>query len=122
MRRSPRSAPPKARTSCRSRGSRSASCGSRIRSRSSRTTSPPTSSREAPGVYPHVSIRDEHAPAAENCGLELAGGSPVGVGTAIATMAQTADLSPTIVEALYSEALELADEVRAAFDLSGRLT
>lgn len=37
-------------------------------------------------------------------------------------MAQTADLSPTIVEALYSEALELADEVRAAFDLSGRLT
>ena len=37
-------------------------------------------------------------------------------------MAQTADLSPTIVEALYSEALELADRVRAAFDLSGRLT
>ena len=37
-------------------------------------------------------------------------------------MAQTADLSPTIVEALYSEALELADEVRASFDLSGRLT
>jgi regulator of CtrA degradation len=37
-------------------------------------------------------------------------------------MAQTADLSPTIVEALYREALELADEVRAAFDLSGRLT
>jgi regulator of CtrA degradation len=37
-------------------------------------------------------------------------------------MAQTADLSPTIVEALYSEALELADQVRAAFDLSGRLT
>jgi regulator of CtrA degradation len=37
-------------------------------------------------------------------------------------MAQTADLSPTIVEALYNEALELADEVRAAFDLSGRLT
>jgi regulator of CtrA degradation len=37
-------------------------------------------------------------------------------------MAQTADLSPTIVEALYSEALELADEVRMAFDLSGRLT
>ncbi len=37
-------------------------------------------------------------------------------------MAQTADLSPTIVEALYSEALALADEVRAAFDLSGRLT
>ena len=41
---------------------------------------------------------------------------------AIATMAQTADISPTIVEALYGEALELADEVRAAFDLSGRLT
>lgn len=37
-------------------------------------------------------------------------------------MAQTADLSPTIVEALYCEALALADEVRAAFDLSGRLT
>jgi len=37
-------------------------------------------------------------------------------------MAQTADLSPTIVEALYHEALALADEVRDAFDLSGRLT
>ena len=37
-------------------------------------------------------------------------------------MGETADLSPTIVEALYGEALELADEVRAAFDLSGRLT
>ena len=37
-------------------------------------------------------------------------------------MAQAADLSPTIVEALYSEALLLADEARAAFDLSGRLT
>ena len=37
-------------------------------------------------------------------------------------MAQAADLSPTIVEALYSEALVLADEARAAFDLSGRLT
>ena len=35
-------------------------------------------------------------------------------------MAETADLSPTIVEALYSEALVLADEARAAFDLSGR--
>ena len=36
----------------------------------------------------------------------------------------TVDLSeaPTIVEALYSEALVLADEARAAFDLSGRLT
>jgi regulator of CtrA degradation len=37
-------------------------------------------------------------------------------------MAETADLSATIVDALYREALELADEVRAAFDLSGRLT
>jgi regulator of CtrA degradation len=37
-------------------------------------------------------------------------------------MSETADLSPTIVEALYSEALVLADAARAAFDLSGRLT
>lgn len=37
-------------------------------------------------------------------------------------MAQPADLSPIIVEALYSEALVLADEARAAFDMSGRLT
>ena len=37
-------------------------------------------------------------------------------------MAETADLSPTIVEALYCEALVLADEARASFDLSGRLT
>jgi regulator of CtrA degradation len=37
-------------------------------------------------------------------------------------MGETADLSPTIVEALYGEALELAEETRAAFDLSGRLT
>src|SRR5688572_17610114 len=37
-------------------------------------------------------------------------------------MAGTADLSPTIVETLYWEALVLADEARAAFDLSGRLT
>jgi regulator of CtrA degradation len=37
-------------------------------------------------------------------------------------MGETADLSPTIVDALYSEALDLADEARAAFDLSGRLT
>ena len=36
-------------------------------------------------------------------------------------MAQTADLSPTIIESLYCEALVLADEARAAFDLSGRL-
>ncbi len=37
-------------------------------------------------------------------------------------MAEPADLSPTIVEALYNEALQLADDARAAFDLSGRLT
>ena len=37
-------------------------------------------------------------------------------------MAQTADLSTTIVEALYCEALELADEARGAFDVSRRLT
>ena len=36
-------------------------------------------------------------------------------------MAATADLSPTIIESLYCEALELADEARAIFDLSGRL-
>jgi regulator of CtrA degradation len=35
-------------------------------------------------------------------------------------MAEPADLSPTIVEALYCEALVLADEVRAAFDLRSR--
>ena len=38
------------------------------------------------------------------------------------TMAEPADLSPTIVDMLYGEALTLADEARAAFDLSGRLT
>ena len=37
-------------------------------------------------------------------------------------MADPANLSPTIVDALYGEALMLADEVRSAFDLSGRLT
>ena len=37
-------------------------------------------------------------------------------------MAEPADLSPTIVDMLYGEALSLADEARAAFDLSGRLT
>jgi len=37
-------------------------------------------------------------------------------------MAEPSDLSPTIVETLYYEALTLADEARAAFDLSGRLT
>ena len=31
------------------------------------------------------------------------------------------DLNPQIIEGLYTEALLLADEVRAAFDLSGRL-
>lgn len=36
-------------------------------------------------------------------------------------MAEPADLSPTIVESLYCEALLLADEARAAFDMSGRL-
>jgi regulator of CtrA degradation len=36
-------------------------------------------------------------------------------------MSGTADLSPTIVETLYDEALALADETREAFDLSGRL-
>ena len=37
-------------------------------------------------------------------------------------MAQTTDLSRTIVDALYREALELADEARAAFHLSVRPT
>ena len=36
-------------------------------------------------------------------------------------MSEPTDLSPTIIESLYGEALELADEVRAAFDLSGSL-
>ena len=36
-------------------------------------------------------------------------------------MAEPTDLSPTIIESLYGEALLLADEARAAFDLSGRL-
>ena len=36
-------------------------------------------------------------------------------------MDPTADLTATIVDALYREALELADEVRSAFDLSGGL-
>ena len=36
-------------------------------------------------------------------------------------MAEPADLSPTIIESLYCDALVLADEARAAFDLSGRL-
>lgn len=36
-------------------------------------------------------------------------------------MAAHADISPTIVETLYTEALVLADEARAAFSMSGRL-
>ena len=46
---------------------------------------------------------------------------PIALAVATKTMAETADLSPTIIESLYSEALLLADEARAAFDLSGRL-
>jgi regulator of CtrA degradation len=33
-------------------------------------------------------------------------------------MSEPTDLSPTIIESLYGEALDLADEVRAAFDMS----
>lgn len=36
-------------------------------------------------------------------------------------MGNRADISPTIVEALYLDALALADEARGAFDMSGRL-
>lgn len=36
-------------------------------------------------------------------------------------MGDPADISPTIVETLYCDALALADEARAAFDMSGRL-
>jgi len=36
-------------------------------------------------------------------------------------MGDPADISPAIVEALYGDALALADEARAAFDMSGRL-
>lgn len=36
-------------------------------------------------------------------------------------MTGATDINPHIVEALYNEALLLADEVRASFDLSGRL-
>jgi regulator of CtrA degradation len=36
-------------------------------------------------------------------------------------MNQPATINPRIVEALYCEALVLSDEVRAAFDLSGRI-
>ncbi|GMN13742.1 DUF1465 family protein [Altererythrobacter sp. MTPC7] len=34
------------------------------------------------------------------------------------TMGHTADMNPAIIEALYGEALLLADDVRAAFDLA----
>src|SRR6188768_2154729 len=36
-------------------------------------------------------------------------------------MSEPADLSPTIIEALYGEALTLADEARSAFDMSGQV-
>lgn len=36
-------------------------------------------------------------------------------------MSQPATINPRIIEGLYCEALVLSDEVRAAFDLSGRL-
>lgn len=36
-------------------------------------------------------------------------------------MARPASIRPRIIEGLYSEALVLSDEVRAAFDLSGRI-
>lgn len=36
-------------------------------------------------------------------------------------MSRPATISPRIIEGLYCEALVLADEVRAAFDLSGRV-
>ena len=37
------------------------------------------------------------------------------------TMQHTANINPRIVEGLYCEALVLSDEVRGAFDLSGRI-
>jgi regulator of CtrA degradation len=37
------------------------------------------------------------------------------------TMSQPATINPRIIEGLYCEALVLSDEVRASFDLSGRL-
>ena len=49
-----------------------------------------------------------------------AGGAAVPA-LAMRAMAQPADLNPKIIEALYCEALELADETRSAFDLSQRL-
>ena len=36
-------------------------------------------------------------------------------------MNKTTDINPHIIEGLYTEALLLADEVRSAFDMSGRL-
>lgn len=36
-------------------------------------------------------------------------------------MSEPADISPAIVEALYADALALADEARHVFDMSGRL-
>ena len=36
-------------------------------------------------------------------------------------MSEPTDLSPKIIESLYGEALDLADEVRGAFDMSGPL-
>ena len=39
----------------------------------------------------------------------------------VSSMTAATDINPHIIEALYGEALLLADEVRAAFDLSGRL-
>jgi regulator of CtrA degradation len=36
-------------------------------------------------------------------------------------MSQPASINPRIIESLYAEALVLSDDVRAAFDLSGRL-
>lgn len=36
-------------------------------------------------------------------------------------MARFSDINPYIIEALYTEALLLADDVRSAFDMSGRI-
>lgn len=64
--------------------------------------------------------RDTRFSPAENRAPKLADVRPLGYH--LPAMAQHADLSPTIIEALYREALVLADETRATFDLSGRLT
>lgn len=42
-------------------------------------------------------------------------------GPIAAAMASPATINPRIIEALYCEALVLSDEVRGAFDLSGRI-